>query len=289
MRYKCKNCGHFVSVHASTCKHCGEKNPAIPAYDSTNNKSNRINNNFQIEQNPWNQPLDNEKHIICPICRGDLIIPQNLLNAESVICNLCGSEITNPYNPSSSNSHISKEKKTGCILAALFVFLILCISYCESHNQKESDIPVNTPDWNIANQNQNFELVQDDYYSDEKIYKIERQCGKKLYKLFEKHINEPLAIKILNEDPLKKLLQSCLNSDVYQNMTLCLKSENGIEKEYYSDGTGFKYVYDCYKTTPNADYFALALIVENSGTESFFIEVKVNGKMHNVQFSAWNE
>ncbi len=116
MAYRCRNCGKFVAKDATSCKNCGQENPAEWV---ENKKSSNNYSDFNALNNVW-----------CPYCGTQYTLPKELESAEYLHCNECGQDFKNPCYKSNSWFDGSTlgypNRQWGC--AGLFV-LIFTIAY----------------------------------------------------------------------------------------------------------------------------------------------------------------
>ena len=125
MAYKCKNCGKFVAKDATTCKHCGQENPAIL-------EDKNLPTGLNAQARPVNMNLP--KQIQCPYCGSLLSLPKQFENDDFLRCNICNQDFSNPLKKTISTRWIDSStmgypnrtwRNAGLFLLAVIVFYMI--------------------------------------------------------------------------------------------------------------------------------------------------------------------
>lgn len=271
MRYKCSNCGRFISKNSNVCKHCGAENSSVPVEEHAHTVFTNIY----------------ERTMTCPHCRSQIKVTNDLLNVRILKCLFCGGEFQNPYyKPSGFVDRLSPKQKRYSLFVGLTVLLMVLMIIGSKDAKNVSKDPQLSEEWKVAAQNQDFTVGNEMEYNCDFLLDIERKTGKRMLHLLQANVGKPQTNQdVLKQEPLRTLLISTYGSSIYNEILSYRKSDNWIMKcnESYT-----KYYYDCYKDVPNGDYFAMTY-VEDGTDIAFFMEVKTNGKMHNLQISSFVE
>lgn len=264
MPYKCGVCGKFIKKNATECKFCGTKDPAI------------------LEITPSKTNTFSSKIIQCPNCRSSLKIATNLQHESKIQCLICNHVFNNPLHQDDKKSIVKytfgnflSDHKKGVFwtVFALFVLIVALMGNRETTSSKE---------WEVAAQNQTFEIAQEKELPSSTIDYLEHQSGQDLASVLDYYIGRPIGgQEILYTEPLLSLIKECVGENILRKMTYCKKSDEGLTK---SSTSYVKYTYDCYEDIPNGNYFAFSYIYDR-GIKAFFIEVKIDGKMYNASVS----
>ena len=124
MAYKCKNCGKFVAKDATTCKHCGQENPAVL-------EDKNLPTGLNAQARPVNMNLP--KQIQCPYCGSLLSLPKQFENDDFLRCNICNQDFSNPLKKTISTRWIDSStmgypnrtwRNAGLFLLAVIVFYL---------------------------------------------------------------------------------------------------------------------------------------------------------------------
>lgn len=76
MANKCKNCGKFVAKNTTTCKHCGQENPAVL-------EDNNLPTGLKGQARPVNVNIP--KQIQCPYCGSLLSLSKQFENDDTFV------------------------------------------------------------------------------------------------------------------------------------------------------------------------------------------------------------
>ena len=137
MAYKCVKCGKYVSKDALLCKHCGQKNPAIPIEQAT---TKRLNENKKLLPNH----ADSIWQIYCPNCGNQLTMGKEFKKKENLHCPICQTNFVNPLRPviyRENELDMKKIKWVGlffCVI--LFTGLYFAINKNEVANTTTQDL-----------------------------------------------------------------------------------------------------------------------------------------------------
>lgn len=221
-----------------------------------NKKSSNLNNN--------------QKYIICPHCGQKFLLIREYEHTYHLQCNHCYNKITNPY---CKKPILTTEQATG-LLGAVIISLIIIISY-KSCDTNTSVPPAPTETWI----NQIAETENDKGFSNAILFQLERKFGNSFCSVFETYRHKNIGNQeILDTEPLKSLIITTVGENAFLKMKTFKRSEYGVVQvgtEYYH------YTYDCYKTTPNDNYFAMAFM-DDGEEKCFYLELRIDGKTTNV-------
>ena len=148
MAYKCKNCGKFVAKNTTTCKHCGQENPAVL-------EDNNLPTGPKGQARPVNVNIP--KQIQCPYCGSLLSLPKQFENDDILHCNICNLDFSNPIKKSISTRWIDGStmgypnrtwRNAGLFLLAVIVFYLFATKYKKESQpvpqQFQTETKVNT-------------------------------------------------------------------------------------------------------------------------------------------------
>lgn len=110
-RYRCKNCGKFVSQNAEICKCCGTENPAV------------IQNSEESKTTISKEKKDGQKLVECPNCGTIFNLGHDQISQRQITCPNCATDMLNPYCESTYES-TSKYSIKRQILGVIVILII---------------------------------------------------------------------------------------------------------------------------------------------------------------------
>lgn len=213
----------------------------------------------------------------------------NIVNKNNIVANI---------NTTKSNStfldefrSFSKEELAGlgCLSIIVIIFIIFLFSIIfNGCDNNDAYVPEVSEEWKEDAVNNEWNMGLDEEYSNEIMFAYEKKYNRTIQSVLSKYVNCGVVKDqiVLTEEPLRSLIIHCIGEDGLNFMVTCQKSEKGMIK--YIDMGVLTYQYDCYKDTPNGDYFAFVLLTDNGKECSFFLEVKINNVMNKFAFMNFN-
>lgn len=241
--------------------------------------------------------MKNDRFIFCPFCGSKLSVDNTLLSSEKLFCPICGGKMKNIYYKN-VKSHLPQNRKNDTttdmakkeiiIIFSVVAFFVcvICFCFCGGCDDDKEYVPENSEEWKVAAVNSEWDWGRDEGYSDEIMFDYEKKYGRTIQSVLSKYVNREIVGDqvILTEEPLRSLIVYCVGDDGLNFMKTCKRSNDGVIK-FVSMGL-LNYQYDCFKETPNGDYFAIALLIDENGKEdSFYLEIKINNIMNKFSFS----